>query len=153
MNQKIVEYGGDILKEKKFLGMKNYMQHGRVSVLEHSLRVAETSLRMSESLKKLGINLNEKELVRGALLHDYFLYDWHEKSDWHRLHGFSHAERALKNASRDFDLTYREKEIIRCHMFPLNITKVPTVKEAWVVTMADKYVSLIETIAMRKNRV
>ena len=28
---------------------------------------------------KLGLHCNKKDLIRGSLLHDYFLYDWHEK--------------------------------------------------------------------------
>ncbi len=120
-------------------------------MLEHSIRVAETSLMLSDLLgRKTKIQCSEKELVRGALLHDYFLYDWHEKNAGHELHGFTHAAAALKNARKDFQITEKEADIIEKHMFPLNLTKVPGCREAWIVTMADKYCSLVETIAMRK---
>ena len=110
----------EFAEDERYQRLKDYTQHGNISTYTHCLRVARKSHNLA---RRLHIRVNEKEMLKGAMLHDYFLYDWHEKSDWHRLHGFSHAERALKNASRDFDLTYREKEIIRCHMFPLNITK------------------------------
>ena len=148
-SNKLEEYGADILKGEKFQGMRKFIHHGTVSVLEHSLRVATVSMKIGEFLMKAGFNIRMRELVRGAMLHDYFLYDWHVPEKWHRLHGFSHAETALRNASKDFNLTYNEREIIRTHMFPLNITKIPTVMEAWIVTMADKYCSLVETVTMR----
>ena len=63
------------------------MQHGTTSIYRHSLNVAYTSLWMMERWQ---IRLEPKSLVRGALLHDYFLYDWHQKDSSHRLHGFRH---------------------------------------------------------------
>lgn len=41
-------------------------------------------------------------LVCGALLRNYFLYDWYEPDKSHQLHAFSHAKCALHNAERDF---------------------------------------------------
>ena len=152
MNPKIARYGREILLSKKYNQMKNYMQHGNVSVLEHSLRVTNASLQMEELMRKLHIPFDERALVRGALLHDYFLYDWHTAGRKYGLHGFTHADTALKNASRDYRLSEREKDIIRQHMFPLNITKPPTSKEAFVVGCADKWCSLVETLAHRGKR-
>ena len=150
LHPKIREHGSEILDHESFKGMKNFKQHGCVSVHDHCLRVAETSLRINEKLKKLRMNLNERAMVRGALLHDYFLYDWHDKKKRRKLHGFYHPGEALKNAERDFNLTKREKNIIKQHMFPLTITKIPTNRESWVVSIADKWCSLVETIRMRK---
>ena len=65
------------------------MQHGTTSIYRHSLNVAYTSLWMMERWQ---IRLEPKSLVRGALLHDYFLYDWHQKDSAHRLHGFRHPK-------------------------------------------------------------
>ncbi len=149
LNPKIKEYGKDVLKSDSFRSMKEFKQHGDVSVLSHSLRVAERSLKFSNALQKLHIELDEKAIVRGALLHDYFLYDWHEKNVYHRLHGFTHARTALRNAEREYSLTPMEREIIVKHMFPLNI-KPPTCKEAWIVNLADTYCSTGETLLGRK---
>ena len=71
---KIKNYGQDILEDVEFLNSKNCIQHGTVSVMEHSIAVAQCALSISE---KLPFSFCERELVRGALLHDYFLYDWH----------------------------------------------------------------------------
>ena len=96
---------------------KNYIQHGTTTVFAHSVRVASLSLKLA---KKLHLRVNRKSLLRGALLHDYFLYDWHEKDRSHRLHGLYHAGTALKNAKKDFHLNKLEENIIARHMFPLN---------------------------------
>ena len=124
------------------------MQHGTTSIYRHSLNVAYTSLWMMERWQ---IRLEPKSLVRGALLHDYFLYDWHEKNAGHRFHGFIHAGRALQNARKDFKLTIREENIILRHMFPLNVVP-PMCKEAWLVCLADKICASKETVAGRIHR-
>ena len=79
------------------------------------------------------------------MLHDYFLYDWHEKNKGHSLHGFKHPYFALRNASRDFRLNDIEKNVIVRHMFPLTPIP-PKCREAWIVCMADKYCSARETM-------
>ena len=57
--------------------MRGFLQHGCVSTLEHSLSVAWNSFALC---RRLGLSVDERSLIRGALLHDFFLYDWHEKS-------------------------------------------------------------------------
>ena len=152
MNKKIMEHGHEILASKNYDSMKDFIQHGNISVHEHCLRVAEMSLKINEKLKKINIRLNERAIVRGALLHDYFLYDWHDKTARHKLHGFYHPGVALSNAEKEFGLTDRERDIISKHMFPLTITKIPRYRDAWVVSAADKWCSVVETVRMRKKR-
>ncbi len=113
---------------------KQYIQHGDVSVYNHCVSVALCSCMIA---KKLGIKVNMRSLIRGALLHDYFLYDWHEPSDEHRLHGFFHPAKAMENAVRDYGISDLEKKIILRHMFPLTVIP-PTCREAWIVCIADK---------------
>lgn len=142
-------YASDILHSENFNNSKKNMQHGTISVKEHSIQVARQSILFSDML---GIEHDRRDLVRGALLHDYFLYDWHhaDKENPHRLHGFYHPARALKNAEREYELTDRQKEIIVKHMWPLTIIP-PMCREAWLVTAADKYCSLLETIHLQKG--
>ncbi len=118
-----------------------YFQHGTTTVLEHSVKVAVVSLWLAD---RLGLRVDRRSLIRGALLHDYFLYDWHEKHQGHRLHGFRHPQTALRKAEEDFTLTDREKNIIARHMFPL-VPVPPTCREAWLVCLADKYCAAAET--------
>lgn len=127
---------------------RDFIQHGDVSVYDHVVSVAEQSCRMADALARLGLRVDLDSLVRGALLHDYFLYDWHDPDPSHRLHGFRHPFFALANAERDFDLTPRERNVIVRHMFPL-VPVPPTCREAWIVCVADKACALRETIAPR----
>lgn len=122
-----------------------YIQHGGTSCMRHTVAVAYYSYMLA---KKLGINCNKDELIRGALLHDYFLYDWHEKGAGEGLHGFTHARTALRNASRDFPLTDTEKNIIKRHMFPLTPIPPSTV-EGWIVCLVDKVCSTYEVFASK----
>jgi uncharacterized protein len=43
---------------------------------------------------------NINSLIRGALLHDYFLYDWHKGKNRKKLHGFRHPGIAVKMQNR-----------------------------------------------------
>ncbi|QHI73575.1 HD domain-containing protein [Aminipila terrae] len=144
LNKKIhfESYLEQICSHRNYEQLKKYIQHGNTSVYDHSVKVAYYSLRTAESL---GINGHKEELVRGALLHDYFFYDWHIKDKSHRMHGFKHPYSALKNAQCDFELTDREKNIILRHMFPL-VPIPPTCVEGWIVCFVDKYCSLLETL-------
>lgn len=128
---------------------RGFIQHGTMSVHAHVISVARASLAMAEQLERLGIRIDRASLIRGALLHDYFLYDWHDPDPSHRLHGFTHPFAALARAEEDFDdLTPRERNIISRHMFPL-VPIPPTCREAWLVCLADKACALHETIAGR----
>lgn len=151
IRRKIEQYAQDILESGNFRKTEQYIQHGNVSVQRHCLSVAECSLLIEDKLRKLGIHCQEREMVRGALLHDYFLYDWHDKTSHKRLHGFHHPGVALVNASKEYRLSDRERDIIVKHMWPLTM-KPPACREAWIVTAADKYCSLKETILCRGDR-
>lgn len=142
----------DILTSPNFNKTREHIQHGNMTVNAHCMNVAKYSLAISDKLAKLGIRCQRSELIRGALLHDYFLYDWHDEDHRqpYKLHGFYHPGIALKNASTEYDLTPKEQEIIRKHMWPLTVVP-PTCREAWIVTTADKWCSLLETIRIHKG--
>ena len=117
------------------------IQHGDTSVLLHCLAVAYFSLWLA---KRLGLKCDQNSLIRGALLHDYFLYDWHDPDPSHRLHGLHHAAVALRNAQEDLILTQTEQDIIAHHMFPLT-PRPPKSREALLVCLVDKGCGLYET--------
>lgn len=142
-------YGGDILGSQGMLLSQSFRQHGDVSVALHCFFAAVVCVRLARAL---ALRVDTRALVRGALLHDYFLYDWHDKYSHEKLHGFHHPHVALENASREYQLTPRERDIIQKHMWPLTLFHIPRCREAWVVTTADKYCSLKETLLERKGR-
>ena len=127
---------------------RGFIQHGSVSVYDHVVAVACASVRAADALERVGVHVDRASLVRGALLHDYFLYDWHDPDPSHKLHGFKHPFFALARAEEDFNLTDRERNIIVRHMFPL-VPVPPTCREAWIVCMADKWCALAETVSAR----
>jgi len=110
-------YSNEILMSEGMQYEKTLPHHGEVTCYDHSVSVAWLSTRLAEHFH---YNVDMKSLVRGALLHDYYLYDWHAANDGHHLHGFYHAKRALRNAESDFSLSDIERDIIAKHMFPLN---------------------------------
>lgn len=132
----------EVCKSSRMMQESKFTQHGSTSVFRHSVAVAYVSLWLA---RQMDISVDEKALIRGALLHDYFLYDWHEKDASHKWHGLYHAEKALKNAMEDFDLNRVEKDMIRRHMFPLNL-RPPKYKESWILCGADKICSSKETV-------
>jgi len=126
--------------------MKNYTQHGRISTFEHVDSVTRLSYWIN---KRFHIGADERVLAFGAFLHDYYLYDWHKNKGERGLHGFSHAGIAKENAVRHFGIGKRTQGVIETHMWPLNITKIPKSREAWIVCFADKFVSTRETLFCR----
>ena len=135
----------DIISNENFQSMKKYIQHGKTSVYTHSLILAYICYKKSLKYK----NIDRRSLIRGALLHDYFLYDWHLPRIINKrkgLHGYSHPKVALNNANNDFKLNKKEKNIIRSHMWPLTFFHMPLSKEAWLVCKYDKILSIKETI-------
>lgn len=141
-----------IMESGRVQEMSGYIQHGTTSTLDHVTNVAWSAFMIS---RRLRLAVDDEALVRGAILHDYYLYDWHDgeqaPDNWH---GFTHPGHALRNAESDFDdLTATERDIISHHMFPLHPVP-PWTCEGWLVCVADKICAVRETLghlAMRKS--
>lgn len=133
----------DILKEliinEKVQEMKNFRQHCNVSCYEHCYLAAYYSYKICKKF-----NLDYKSATRAAMLHDLFLYDWRIKNGRKGLHAFTHPKLACENASKLFDLSRKEKDIILTHMWPLTI-KLPTSKEGLILTFVDKWSAICES--------
>ena len=130
--------------------MKDYVQHGNVSVYDHVNAVAHTAYTLAHALK---IKVDEKVLIEGALLHDFFGYDWHNdkvKRKFFDMHGFTHAKRAGERAARHFNVDKKTRHVIESHMWPLTLRSLPKSREAIIVCIADKIVSARETLLKRK---
>lgn len=132
------------------LRMRQYIQHGCVTTYEHCMRVAAISFWLN---RRLNLGCDEASLVRGAFLHDFYLYDWHEPHPEAGLHGFTHPAIALANAEQRYTLNDRERNVIRSHMWPLTLLTPPRCREAAVVCVADKMSSATETLFERQRMI
>ena len=81
------EVMNELHTKSRFSMTKKFIQHGDVSVYQHCIFVAYMSCRIAN---KFNLNVDKRSLIRGALLHDYFLYDWHDKNKPAKFHGFTH---------------------------------------------------------------
>ena len=125
----------EMLRNPELQKMKQYYQHGG-NTYAHSVQVAEAALKLARILP---FHVKEKDLARGAMLHDFYLYGTNDMTFTAYQHGTRHPRISYENASRHFDLTDTEKDIILSHMWPLTFTRPPRCRESVVVTLADKY--------------
>lgn len=133
-----------VFLSRNFQRLRDIVHHD-ASIADHVVSVAYHAFLIAHAL---GRRSHIKELVRGALLHDYFFYDWRTARPRNgKLHGFEHPNEALENARADFGpLTPIEEDCISRHMFPL--TPVPPIYfESLLVCLVDKFVALVELVA------
>lgn len=133
----------DLILNETVQKMKEYKQHYNTSTYEHCFYVAYISYKIC---KKLG--LDYRAAARGGMLHDLFLYDWRnskKRLNLERSHAFIHPKIALENASKLFDLSKKEKDIISKHMWPVTIA-LPKYPESFIITFVDKYSALQESL-------
>jgi len=146
-NIEYLECVSDILKHPVFQSMNQFIQHGNTTTMTHCIRVSYLSYQIC---KKFGWNY--RLAARAGLLHDLFLYDWHNhaKSTGEYFHGLTHPKKALTNARKYFHLTLMEEDAILRHMWPL--TPIPPKSlEGLALIYADKMCSTAETFGSVKN--
>ena len=127
----------DIIEHPEYQKLKDIKHHDK-DIYTHNLKVAWISYLTAKKL-----NLRVNEMVRGALLHDFFFYDWRTKGakDTFFPHGFTHPFVSRKNAEKVFGhLTPIEKDVIMKHMWPLTVIP-PRYPESFLVSLIDKLVA------------
>lgn len=129
----------EIVKSEDFRRLKSYRHHVRKSAFDHSVKVAWLCYRHA---KRRGTKTDVPRFVRGALLHDFYLYDRSNKSTAAKHHGIMHPRYALANARKRYpDLAEFEIDMIRRHMFPLTVTP-PKTREGWIICFYDKVAAI-----------
>ncbi len=139
------QYLTPYLSDDHVSSMDTFIQHGTTTTLQHALSVTRVSCAIAS---RLHLNVNYRDLVAGALLHDFYLYDWHDHKTRSTLHGFAHPHIACRNARLHFRVNPQVQHIISTHMWPLTLRSMPRSKEAFVVCAADKYCSTLETVVV-----
>ena len=136
------------LKDEKILRMKDISMHRGSNCYIHSFKVAKKAIK--KSLNKKNINL--EVVMIGAILHDYYLYDWRQDRSKLKKHAKNHPAVAIENAMRDFSISEEVKKVIKSHMWPLNIKEYPKSKEAKIVSISDKAVTIGESLTSKKYK-
>ena len=136
------------LNDEKILRMKDISMHRGSNCYLHSFKVAKKAIK--KSLNRKDINL--EVVLLGAILHDYYLYDWRKDRSKLKKHGKNHPSVAIENAIRDFNISEDVKGVIKSHMWPLNIKEYPKSKEAKIVSIADKAVTIGESFTSKKYK-
>lgn len=129
----------ELLENETVKEMNQYFQHFDTTCYEHCYRASYYCYKVSKKL-----SLDYKSAARGAMLHDLFLYDWRKRLNGRKgLHAFTHGKTSCQNACKLFNLNDIEKDMIKRHMFPVTIIP-PKTKEGFLLTLVDKYCTLIE---------
>lgn len=123
-----------IIDTEPFQKLKNYRHHGNVSTYTHTIAVAYLSFCFALRHRS---SVDLSALIRSALLHDLYFYDWHDKTKGFHFHGYKHPKIAMKNAVSLYHISQREQRHIKHHMFPLTLIP-PTTKEGWIICWCDK---------------
>ncbi|MGN0587843.1 MAG: HD domain-containing protein [Oscillospiraceae bacterium] len=136
----------DLLDSEVVQEMNNYTHHGNTTCFQHCLNVSYYNYKICKFF-----SLNERAGARAGLLHDLFLYDWHtyDRPKGERMHGFTHAKKALENVKENFYVSDLESDIIEKHMFPLNLCSIPRYRETLVIVFTDKLCGVMEVLSYR----
>jgi len=130
-----------LLENPSLKVLSQYNHHRGKTRLEHVNEVAFLSFQLG---KKLSLDCDA--IIRGALLHDLFYYDWLREGP--RLHGLRHHNIALKNARKIISLSKKEEDIIIKHMWPLTLIP-PRYKESFIVSQVDTFCSLRDYVRIK----
>lgn len=146
--QEFKEIIKDITENSSVVSLKEHVQHMKGSRYKHCYEVAYYTYVIT---KKLG--LDYISATRGAMLHDFYFYDWRNKGveGQKRFHAYRHPRIALNNATENFELNDLEKDIILKHMWPLTI-RLPRFSESYIVTFVDKYCAMREFFKFLKYK-
>ena len=136
------------LHDEKIIRMKDISMHRGSNCYLHSFKVAKHAIK--KSLNRKDVNL--EVVLLGAILHDYYLYDWRKDRSKLKKHGKNHPNIAIENAVKDFNISEEVKKVIKSHMWPLNIKDYPNSKEAKIVSISDKAVTIGEFLTSKKYK-
>lgn len=141
----------DIKNNDKFLKLKEEEHHG-TNRYDHCKKVSYLSYRVSKFL-----GLDYESTARAGLLHDFY---YGERDDQDNSY-LNHPKVSVKNSKAEFDITFKEEDMIRTHMFfksfinkfaPFIKNKetvtlketLPNYKEGWIICASDVLVSFSE---------
>ena len=138
----------NFLHDEKILKMKDIPMHRGSNCYLHSFRVARLSIKRALRHKNADLYV----ILLGAILHDYYLYDWRVDRDKLKHHMSNHPKLASKNALKDFNISPEVQRVIETHMWPANFKEWPNTKEARIVSNADKAICTKEAMCSKAHK-
>ena len=138
------------LHDEKIKRMQEIPMHRGSNCYVHCFKVAKRAV--ERALKSHRKNIDLEVVLIGAILHDYYLYDWRSDRSKKKRHGYNHQIIASQNASRDFNVSDGVKKVIESHMWPLRIKNYPKSIEAKIVSLSDKGVAMREALTSKKHK-
>ena len=133
-----VDCVADLLESSSVNAMREIRHHFSVTCYDHSLFVSYVAFRLA---RRWG--LDYVAAARAGLLHDLYLYDPRDKTQYEGNQCFAHPEAALRNAEVLTPLSEKERNAIVSQMWPL-AKRMPRSREALVVNLADKLCATLE---------
>ena len=107
-NQEFLNIIEELVNNKTVQEMKKYRQHYETTCFDHCYMVSYYCYLICKKY-----HLDYISATRAAMLHDLFLYDWRVRQPGRKgLHAFTHGKTACDNASKLFDLSQKEKDMI-----------------------------------------
>ena len=131
-----------IIENRKFQLTKDIDHHG-ITRYEHSLRVAYYSYLITKFLR-----LDYKETTIAAMLHGFFIDETNNDNAITKL--IKHPNYAVQNAKEYFELSEKQEDIIKTHMFPVTFMP-PKYLESWIVDIVDDIAAIYERSHSVKN--
>ena len=136
------------LHDEKILKMKDISMHRGSNCYIHSFKVAKLAIKRALRHNKGNLYI----ILLGAILHDYYLYDWRKDRSKMNHHLSEHPYVAAENAERDFGIHAPIKKVIQSHMWPVNFSEFPKTKEARIISNADKTIYLREIVCSKRYK-
>lgn len=132
----------DILLHSDLEPLKDITHHIHTTRYQHCINVAYYSYLICKKF-----NFDARSAARAGMLHDLFYYNRKEynnsKKKGNLSHSQLHALMATENASKLFNLSDLERDIIEKHMWPATRT-APKYKESFIICFVDKYCAILE---------
>lgn len=141
--EEFVDIISEMLMNEKYALLSEYKHHKK-DIITHNIYVAWMTYKITKFL-----HLDYVSATRGAMLHDFFHYNWREmkRNILDFTHTKSHPIISYENAVENFKINPLEKDIIVKHMFPLTL-RPPKYMESIIVSLVDKIVATCEFISV-----
>ena len=152
ISRDVLRCGGSILRSEYFKKAAFETHHLRSSVYDHSLTVCITAVQICLVLRKIGLRINEKDLIQASLCHDLGMVGrsqkFHRSFEAWRGHANDSAFIAQKLIP---ELSENAECMIRTHMWPVS-GSYPRSREAFILNAADKYASIADWVYFLTGR-